>query len=845
VADAGSETGRLIAALQAAQRVEGYLSRETMRRIARETGVPAARVWGVATFYDQFRFHPPGRHPIRVCCGTACHLKGAEILLDEWRRRLAIEAGQTTTDREFSLDRVACVGCCTLAPVIVDGEAVHAKADPTTVQGIVLRAELERERPVLSTDGARVTGQPAPAPPSSPAVFRPQGIAPGDPLAFHRALAEHAAAEWNVLWSGDVPCAWVGVATCGKAAGAEQVVAGLRRGAEKAGAPLRIVEVGCLGHCYAEPLAILRHPAWPTLVFGHLGATAAEAIAERLLRGEEPPLELVLGALEPNDLVPTLADLPRYAGEQRWLMRRAGRIDAVDVDQFVHEGGYAGLARALTLEPEAILAQVRRAGLRGLGGAGFEAARKWEECRRAPGDQRFVIANGDEGDPGAFMDRSLMESDPHAILEGMAIAGRVVGARRGFVYVRAEYPLAVRRVSEAIVRARAAGVLGPSVMGTPFAFDIEVAQGAGAFVCGESSALMASLEGRRGIPRVRPPHSTAQGLWGRPTVLNNVKTLAATALTLERGAESFAAVGTARSKGTAMFALAGKIRNPGLIEVPMGTTLRQVVFEMGGGVPRGRKFRAVQIGGPSGGCLPESELDVPVDFDSLAAAGAMMGSGGLVILDEQDCLVETARFFMEFTRGESCGKCTFCREGVGRMLDILQRITCGAGIPADLRELEDLANHVTLGSACNLGRTAPRPVLTTLRHFREEVEEHILEKRCRAKACRPLISFRIDLHRCARGCDACVGSCPVEAISTDPKSRKKVIDPALCIKCRSCVRVCPAEYDAVVVSSPAEPGTPKERGCAPGGRRRGSTVDSRPSTVTGRPANTRRIRWRG
>ncbi|MBI5500108.1 MAG: NAD(P)H-dependent oxidoreductase subunit E [Deltaproteobacteria bacterium] len=853
-------TGRLIAALQEAQRAGGYLSREAMLRIAQESGVEAARVWGVATFFDQFRFHPPGRHAVRVCCGTACHLKGSEILLDEWRRRLGIDSGQTTTDREFSLDRVACVGCCTLAPVVLDGQAIHAKADPTTVQGIILKAELEAkdgrgpttglgagptapatvDRPSTGSGRSRpstaVRGGPAPDH-QPPATLRPaQGGASHEPvpatgpLSYLAALRARADAAWGALWDGTTPTVWVGTATCGKAAGADKVLEAFRRVAGSSvpaltthdsrlttpppTPPWHVLEVGCLGHCYAEPLAIVRHPAWPPLVFGHLSAASAESIATRLLAGEEPPFELVLGALEPNELLPVMDDLPRYAGERRWLLRRAGRIVPADVEQYVRHDGYAGLAKALTVPPDDVIAEVRRAGLRGLGGGGFGAARKWEECRKAPGDERYVIANGDEGDPGAFMDRTLMESDPHAILEGMAIVGHAVGARRGYVYVRAEYPLAVRTMTEAVRNARAAGVLGDGMMGTAIPFDVEICQGAGAFVCGESSALMASLEGRRGYPRVRPPHSTEQGLWSRPTVLNNVKTLAATARILERGAGEFAAVGTARSKGTAVFALAGKIVNPGLIEVPMGTTLRRVVHELGGGVPGGKALRAVQIGGPSGGCLPASALDTPVDFDSLAGAGAMMGSGGLVVLDEDDCLVESARYFMEFARGESCGKCTFCREGTHRLLELLTRITCGAGIPGDLRELEDLAKSVAEGSACNLGKTAPRPVLTTLRHFREEYEEHILEKRCRAKVCRPLISYRIDLTKCARGCDACVGSCPTEAITTDPRTRKKVIDPALCVKCRSCARVCPAEYDAVVISSPAEPGTPPERSCS-------------------------------
>jgi NADH-quinone oxidoreductase subunit F len=607
------------------------------------------------------------------------------------------------------------------------------------------------------------------------------------------------------LLAGSAPTIRLGVATCGIAAGAERVLAGLRRGAERAGSPLHVVEAGCLGHCYAEPLAVVRAPGLPETVFGHLTEAAAETLAERLAAGGDLPLELALGALEPNDLVPPLDDTPRWGGELRRLLRRCGRTDPASVDHYVALGGGAGLARALAMAPEDVIGEIERAGLRGLGGAGFPTARKWRQCRSAPGDERYVVANGDEGDPGAFMDRTLMESDPHAVLEGMAIAARAIGARRGFVYVRAEYPLAVRRMREAVAAARAAGLLGPDVMGSGTPFEVDVCEGAGAFVCGESSALMASLEGRRGTPRVRPPHSTEAGLWGRPTVLNNVKTFAAAALILERGAEEFAAVGTARSKGTAVFALAGKTRNPGLVEVPMGTTLRRVVQEVGGGVAGGRRFKAVQIGGPSGGCLPEGLGDTPVDFDSLEAAGAMMGSGGLVVLDEDDCLVDAARYFMEFTQRESCGKCTFCREGSVRLLGILERITRGEGTEDDLVDLERLAGEVAAGSACNLGRTAPRPVLTTLRWFRGEYEAHVREKRCPARACRALISFHIDPERCARSCDACVGSCPVEAISTDPRRHVKRIDPAKCVRCRSCLRVCPKEYDAVVVRSPAEP----------------------------------------
>jgi NADH-quinone oxidoreductase subunit F len=621
--------------------------------------------------------------------------------------------------------------------------------------------------------------------------------------ASYSALAERARlAEYSV--NGDKAYSiLVGTATCGRAAGAMPVLDAFREQVADAGIEARVLEAGCMGHCYAEPMAVLKRPGYPGMVYHHLNPVIARNLVDNFFKGEDPLFEFLLGAVGTNEsMLPKLTDLPRFGREDRRLLRRTGVHDPGDILQAVALGAYAGLPRAFELGPEAIVATISEAGLRGMGGAGFPTGRKWAACKAQAERERYIICNADEGDPGAFMDRTILESDPHAVIEGLIIGAIAVGARRGYVYVRAEYPLAVERMRLALEDARRENLLGDDILGSGFSFEVEIAEGAGAFVCGESSALMMSIEGKRGMPRVRPPQSVERGLFGKPTVLDNVKSLANIGPILVSGPESFADVGTQKSKGTAVFALAGKIANPGLVEVPMGTSLRELIFDIGGGVPGGKKFKAVQIGGPSGGCLPESQLDTPIDFDELSAAGAMMGSGGMVVLDEDNCMVESARFFLEFTQDESCGKCTFCRIGTRHMLDILEKIVRGQGSLEDIERLEELAAEIRDGSLCNLGKTAPNPVLTTLRFFREEYEEHINEKMCRARVCNELTAYYILPDKCARGCDACVGSCPVEAIFTSPQKRIKVIDQSLCTRCDSCRMACPTEYDAVARISP-------------------------------------------
>ncbi len=618
-----------------------------------------------------------------------------------------------------------------------------------------------------------------------------------------------ARSAWDGMRAGDPPLILVGAAMCGRSAGALETLAAIREEVAARGIDARVLETGCMGHCYAEPMVLVYSPDWDPLVYHHVKPGLGRAIVAQHLGASEPLLEHLLGVLGPSEFLPSLDDMPRFGGETRRLLGRGGVIDPTRLEDSLALGSYRGLARALDdLDPEGVIDEVKQAGIRGLGGAGFPTWRKWQGCRDAVGDEKYVICNADEGDPGAFMDRMLLESDPHRVLEGMALAGLAVGTSRGVVYVRAEYPLAAERLRLAVDQAREAGILGEQLLGVGPGFDVTVELGAGAFVCGESSALMYSIEGKRGMPRVRPPQSVVSGLRGKPTVLNNVKTFASVALAMTEGAEWFTSVGTEASKGTAVFALAGKVVGTGLVEVPMGTTLRTIIFGVGGGIPRGRAFKAAQIGGPSGGCLPESELDVPVDFDSLKAAGSMMGSGGLVVLDENDCMVDVARFFLEFTQRESCGKCSFCRIGTRHLLDILERITRGEGTDDDLELLVRLSEDIHLGSLCNLGSTAPNPILTTLQYFREEYEAHIHHRTCPAKVCNELIRFEIVPDKCARSCEICILACPTKCIDTDQKTRKKIIDHAKCVKCGACQTVCPPEYDAVTRISPADAPAP-------------------------------------
>ncbi|MFH2013301.1 MAG: NADH-ubiquinone oxidoreductase-F iron-sulfur binding region domain-containing protein [Pseudomonadota bacterium] len=609
---------------------------------------------------------------------------------------------------------------------------------------------------------------------------------------------------------------YVGTATCGKSAGSLEVLSSFEETLKNLKIKARTVQIGCHGHCYAEPMAVVSKPGWPPIMYGYLTPSRAHILIKRFFNEEDPALEWALGAMEENDMIPTVYETPRWSRERRWLLKNCGSIDPENINHYIAVGGYEGLMYAIDMEPGEIIEEIAAAGLRGLGGAGFDTWKKWEICRDAPVFPKYLVCNADEGDPGAFMDRTILESDPHSIIEGMIIAGYAIGAESGYIYVRKEYPQAVSVLRTAVSQARDQGLLGENILGSRISFDIKINQGAGAFVCGEETALIASIEGKRGMPKPRPPYPAKSGLWGKPTLINNVKTLAAISKILAFGAKKASSVGMETCMGTAVFALAGKITNTGLVEVSFGTTLREIIFDIGGGIPPiiktsnvagelsktiKKQFKAVQIGGPSGGCLPESLLDTPVCFDTIVETGAIMGSGGMVVLNEDNCAVETARYFLEFTQKESCGKCTFCRIGTKHMLNILTDITRGAGTMEDIDLLEDLAENIKQGSLCNLGKTAPNPVLTTLNYFREEYKVHILEKRCPSLECKDLIAYYILPEKCQRACDACVGSCPTEAIYTR-RDRLKAIDQEKCVKCEGCVDACPAQYDAVIKISP-------------------------------------------
>ena len=541
---------------------------------------------------------------------------------------------------------------------------------------------------------------------------------------------------------------------------------------------------GCHGFCERGPLVRIEPQGW---LYTKVKIDDCEEIVEKTILGSEMIERLVYR--QNDQLYPKQEEIPFYKKQTRVVLESCGHINASSIREYIALGGYSALEKALfDMQPDEIINEVSESNLRGRGGGGFKAGRKWASCAVQKETPRYIVCNGDEGDPGAFMDRSVMEGDPHRLLEGMIIAGIAIGSSEGYIYVRAEYPLAVDRLRTAIAQAEEVGILGDNILGTDKSFHIHINRGAGAFVCGEGSALTASIEGKRGMPRVKPPRTVEHGLFNKPTNLNNVETYANVPMIITKGAEWYRSIGPENSPGTKAFALTGTIRNTGLIEVPMGTTLREVIFDIGGGMKGGTKFKAVQIGGPSGGCLTENELDIPLDFDSLKKVNAMIGSGGLVVMDDKTCMVEIARFFMNFTQNESCGKCVPCREGTKRMLEILERITEGNGRDGDIELLEELADTISNTALCGLGKTAPSPVISTIKNFREEYEAHIYQKRCPAGACSKLKRFVIDPEKC-KGCSKCARNCPVNAISGKIKS-PYVIDQDKCIKCGACVTNC-------------------------------------------------------
>ncbi len=827
LARVGRKPEALIPVLQALQEHYGYLPEEALQRVCEASEITPAAITGVASFYDMFRMQPAGKHIVRVCRGTACHVAGAERVEEELRRHLKIpDGGDTDSEGQFTIEQVACLGTCTLAPVLRIGETTMGYASAEKVPKL-MREFLEAQAnsvAVKSTEERHGNG--------------------------HGAAAE----------------IHVGLGSCCMAKGSDQLFHALREGAEASGANVLVKRVGCVGMCHRTPLVEVA-AAGKSEFYAGMTAEQARALLQRHFR--PPGLAQRIGrvwtrvldglmledASEPQrvqrfSLSKRDPSVRAFLGKQVHIAtEHFGKLDPLDLDEYVAHGGFAALARCLggedarlaltpslspgerenhapaavmsgnglglgnvetkmpgqTLSPlpgregqgegkggqrlssDEIISTVEKSGLRGRGGAGFPSGQKWRVVSLQPGETKYVICNGDEGDPGAFMDRMILESFPFRVIEGLAIAAVAVGAREGIFYIRHEYPLAVKRVRAAIAELEKRGWLGDRLLGVGPSFRLSVFEGAGAFVCGEETALIMSIEGQRGMPKLRPPFPAQEGLWGKPTLINNVETLAMVPWILRNGAEKFAAIGTAKSKGTKVFALAGKIRRGGLIEIPMGTTIREIVEEIGGGVGEGRRFKAVQIGGPSGGCVPARLADTPVDFESLRDVGAIMGSGGLVVLDDTSCMVDIARYFLQFTQDQSCGKCTFCRIGTKRMLDLLDRLCLSKATRQNLDELERLAHQVGAGSLCGLGKTAPNPVLTTLRYFRDEYEAH-LQGRCPAKKCTALIHYTINTD--CTGCTICAQHCPVDAIPMTPYA-PHVIDDARCTRCDTCRQVCP------------------------------------------------------
>ena len=617
---------------------------------------------------------------------------------------------------------------------------------------------------------------------------------------------EEAKKKWDSLAAGNVPVIYLGTASCGRAAGAMKVLESIQAALQENQLKAIIVQVGCVGLCYLEPLMDVSVPGHPRMSYGNVTPAKASEIVESCLVKGDPILRLAIAHFgDENDefakrKIPRFFDLPMLKPQVRVVLKNCGFIDPEQIDHYLANDGYLGIESALARGADGVIAEVRDAGLRGRGGAGFPTFKKWEICRNAPGQIKYLICNADEGDPGAFMNRSLLEGDPHAVLEGMLIAAYAIGASQGYIYIRAEYPLAIARLNVAISQMRDYGLLGQNILESGFDFEITIKEGAGAFVCGEETALIASIEGERGMPKSRPPFPAIAGLHGMPTIINNVETLGTLSSILRNGASWYRQFGVQGNHGTKTFSLVGKVRRTGLIEVPLGTTLRKIIFDIGGGTTK--RFKAVQTGGPSGGCLSEEFLDTPVDYESLGAAGSIMGSGGLIVMDEDTCVVDLARYFLDFAQQESCGKCTPCRVGTRHLVEILQRMTTGHGLAEDLAKLQTLGETVKRGSLCDLGQTAPNPVLTTLRYFRPEYLEHVTDKYCPAAVCTELVEYRVIPDRCT-GCQRCVSICPTGAI-TGPRAEPHNLDASKCIKCRACYEICRFDAiagDAIVIRS--------------------------------------------
>jgi NADH-quinone oxidoreductase subunit F len=758
----GTHVKSVIPILQAIQKKYKYLPELALRYVCETTDITPASILGVSTFYSQFRHKPVGEHVVQVCTGTACHVKGADLVFDAFYRELHINKGEDTDPEGlYTIQKVACLGCCTLAPVVQIDHLTFGHVKAESVHN-VLQDFVSREKRTVS---GRIS---------------------------HSEYAD------------DIGEVRIGLGSCCVASGSGDVQQALEKALLETGIHTHVKRVGCVGMCHRVPLLEVVPPQGEPVLYDKVFPDDVKNIVlqhfqpndlrNRIKNSAFNLVEKILGAedasgftrhpLHSRDTV-----VEAFLGRQQHIAtEHAGYVDPLDLKEYKAKGGFEALKKVLQSGPQNVVETIKNSGLRGRGGAGFSTGTKWQITHDVNDDLKYIICNGDEGDPGAFMDRMILESYPFRVLEGMIIGAYAVGAREGYLYIRAEYPLAVERIRNAIYQCEQNGILGANIFKSGYALRLQIMEGAGAFVCGEETALISSIEGKRGMPKFRPPFPAVKGLWGHSTLVNNCETYATVPWIIRNGPEKFAQMGTDKSKGTKVFSLAGKIARGGLIEVPMGITVREIVEEIGGGIENGKQFKAVQIGGPSGGCVPAELAHTRVDYEDLTHVGAMMGSGGLLVMDDSDCMVDIARYFLTFTFDQSCGKCTYCRIGTKHMMSILETLCAGEGKAGDLEKLEELAEKTKLGSLCGLGKTAPNPVLSTLKYFRHEYEAH-LKGICPAKKCEALIKYNIT-ENCI-GCTICAQKCPTDAIPLTPYKKHKIIQ-ADCTKCDTCLQVCPA-----------------------------------------------------
>ena len=762
VADIGTNDSKVIPILHAIQKKYNYLPEIALRYVCEITDITPAAITGVSTFFSQLRHAPMGRHLIQICIGTACHVKGAALVHDSFYRVLQIEEDQDTDpEGQFTVQKVACLGCCTLAPVVQIDDMIYGYVKPERVSNVL--------EDFLFNQSNKIT-----------------------------ALASQKKVDDEV---GEIR---ISMASCCIASGSSKVEQTLEKYLTETGIHARVKRVGCMGVCYREPLLEVHKLNEEPVLYDRVRPEDVKNIVLAHYKPKSFHKRMITAALQAVENLSLRNDFNGFTRhslhvrdpqieaflnrQQNIVTEHSGKMDPLDLEEYCKGGGFKALEQCLIkLSPADIIGEIKSSGLRGRGGAGFPTGEKWQIVHEVKDETKYIICNGDEGDPGAFMDRIILESYPFRLIEGMSIAAYAVGIHEGYFYIRAEYPLAVQRVKAAIQECKKKGLLGENIFDSGFSLKLDIIEGAGAFVCGEETALIASIEGKRGNPSYRPPFPAHKGLWGHPTLVNNCETFATVPWIIRNGSETFAILGTPKSKGTKVFSLAGKIMRGGLIEVPMGITIQEIVEDIGGGIENGKQFKAVQIGGPSGGCIPAELAHIKIDYEDLTDVGAMMGSGGLLVMDESDCMVDIAKYFLTFTYNQSCGKCTYCRIGTQYMLHILEKICMGKGDEDDLIKLEEIAHKTKERSLCGLGKSAPNPILTTLAYFKEEYEAHI-NGTCPAKRCQALITYSIT-DNCI-GCTICAQKCPVKAIPITPYEKHEIIQDE-CTKCGTCRQVCP------------------------------------------------------